>query len=170
MLPQPVTKWPRRCWSSSAASESRKCVKKRSSQSTPHPDGFQTSRRTSNESGENRVASGDAAPRYANWRRFSTRISHPTGFRLHPPGFFIGSSMIDVPSGPERRFPCARMPARSSHPLTPSPYHPLNSGRAIDPRTGPGGRVEDVRRCRAQPGDLKSIHHGPLLSLRGRLP
>ncbi len=61
-----------------------------------YPDGFQTPRRTSNESGENRVASGDAAPRYADWRRFSTRMSRPTGCRLHPPGFFIESSTFEV--------------------------------------------------------------------------
>ena len=118
--------------------------------SPSHPDGFQTSRRTSNESGENRVASGDAAPRYADWRRFSTRISRPTGFRLHPPGFFIGSSTFDVRRSlrPRKTLSLARMPARSSHPLTVTPPHPLT------PSSTQGGI--ETRPASGYPGRLRS--------------
>ncbi len=71
-----------------------------------YPDGFQTSRRTSNESGENGVASGDTAPWYADWRRFSAR-------QRERKTLFLSRGCRPAPHVPS-----------PSHPHTPSPTHP----------------------------------------------
>ena len=58
--------------------------------------------------------------------RFSTRISRPTGFRLHPPGFFIESSTFDVRRSlqPRKTLSLREDAGPSPHPHIPTPPTP----------------------------------------------